>query len=496
MQIWEITVLSIYGLALVFIFFYSVVQFNLVLLYRKARKKRKEVAALAPKMLAEADLPIVTIQLPLYNEMYVAERLIDAVAQFKYPKDKLEIQVLDDSTDETVEIVAKKVAEWQAQGIDIQQVRRPDRVGYKAGALQYGMQIAKGEFLAIFDADFLPVPEFLEKTLPNFQNEKNGVVQTCWGHINENYSLLTKLQAFGLDAHFSIEQAGRNQGGHFLNFNGTAGIWRKATIEDAGGWHSDTITEDLDLSYRAQLRGWRIHYLEDIVSPAELPAAMNALKSQQFRWTKGAAETLRKHFFNVLRAKLPFSTKLHAAFHLLNSTLFICIMFCSVLSVPVLYIKSTSPELKLLFQVSSLFLLSLFALIFFYWNAMRKHHKDGLETTLVFIPKFFMFLSVSMGLSLHNAIAVVEGYMGKKTPFVRTPKFNIKDAKDKWQNTKYFSAKINWLTVFEGLMTLYFGGAIYLGYYLEDMGLFPFHFMLTLGFGLVFFYSIKHSRNV
>ena len=495
MQIWEITVLAIYGLALTFIFFYSVVQFNLVLLYRKARKERSANAESAPTLPSQDKLPVVTIQLPLFNEMYVAERLIDAVAAFTYPKDKLEIQVLDDSTDETVQIVANKVAQWQAEGVDIKHVRRDNRKGYKAGALQYGMEIARGEFLAIFDADFLPIPDFLEKTLPYFSDENNGVVQTCWGHINEDYSLLTKLQAFGLDAHFSIEQLGRNKGGHFLNFNGTAGIWRKKTIEDAGGWHSDTITEDLDLSYRAQLKGWRIHYLEDIVSPAELPAAMNALKSQQFRWTKGAAETLRKHFFNVLGANLSFSTKLHAAFHLLNSTLFICIMCCSVLSVPVLYIKHTSPELKILFQISSMFLLSLLALIFFYWNSMRKHYKDSLEATLVFIPKFFMFLSVSMGLSLHNAIAVVEGYIGRKTPFVRTPKFNIKEAKDKWANTKYFSKKINWLTVFEGLLALYFAGAIYLGYTFGDFGLFPFHFMLTLGFGLVCYYSIKHARH-
>ncbi|MFT6962859.1 MAG: cellulose synthase/poly-beta-1,6-N-acetylglucosamine synthase-like glycosyltransferase [Flammeovirgaceae bacterium] len=495
MQIWEIIVLGTYGLALTFILFYSIIQFNLVLLYRKARKHRAQDVIDTPALPSDEELPIVTIQLPLYNEMYVVERLIDKVAEIEYPSDKLEIQVLDDSTDETVEIVAKKVEEWQAKGVDIQHVRRDNRKGYKAGALQHGMSIAKGEFIAIFDADFMPIKEFLKKTIPHFSNQKNGVVQTCWGHINKDYSLLTQLQAFGLDAHFSVEQAGRNEGGHFLNFNGTAGIWRKSTIEDAGGWHSDTITEDLDLSYRAQLKGWRIHYLEDIVSPAELPAAMNALKSQQFRWTKGAAETLRKHFGNVLKAKLPFSTKLHAAFHLLNSTLFLCIMVCSILSVPVLYIKHISPELKIVFQISSLFVISLIALIIFYWNASRKHYADGLEATIAFIPKFFMFLSVSMGLSLHNAIAVIEGYIGKKTPFVRTPKFNITDTKGDFHKTKYFSTKINWLTVFEGLLAIYFAGAIYLGYYLEDFGLFPFHFMLTLGFGMVFFYSIKHARN-
>lgn len=494
MQVWEIITLAIYGLALVFIFLYSLIQFNLVLLYRKARKQQALHPTSPPPTTVE-NLPHVTIQLPLYNEMYVVERLIDTVANFDYPKDKLEIQVLDDSTDETVSIVGKKVEEWQAKGIDIQHIRRDNRKGFKAGALQYGMKIAKGEFIAIFDADFLPSLDFLMKTVPHFSNEETGVVQTCWGHINENYSLLTKLQAFGLNAHFTVEQTGRYQGGHFLNFNGTAGVWRKATIEDAGGWHSDTITEDLDLSYRAQLKGWKINYLEDIVSPAELPAAMNAFKSQQFRWTKGAAETFKKHFMNVVKAKLPFGTKVHAAFHLMNSALFLCIICCSILSVPVLHIKATSPELKLLFQLSSFFLLSLVSLIIFYWNSMRKEHSDGLETTVAFIPKFFIFLSVSMGLALHNAIAVIEGYIGKKTPFVRTPKFNIKDSKDKWNKTEYFSKKINWLTLMEGLFSLYFIGGIIYGYYLKDLGLFPFHFMLALGYGLVFYYSVKHTRN-
>ena len=491
MEVWEIIILAIYGLALTFILLYSIIQFNLVLLYRKARKNADQDGE-SPTPSTE-ELPYVTVQLPLYNELYVVDRLIDAVASFEYPKEKLEIQVLDDSTDETVEMVGKKVEEWKKQGIDIQHVRRGDRKGFKAGALQYGLQIAKGEFLAIFDADFLPEKDFLLKTVPHFTHEKTGVVQTCWGHINENYSLLTKLQAFGLNAHFTIEQTGRHQGGHFLNFNGTAGIWRKATIVDAGGWHSDTITEDLDLSYRAQLKGWKIQYLEDIVSPAELPAAMNAFKSQQFRWTKGAAETLKKHLMNVLRAKIPFGTKMHAAFHLMNSTLFLCIICCSILSVPVLYIKYTSPELKLLFQISSLFVLSLVSLIFFYWNSMRKEYKDGIETTLAFIPKFFIFLSVSMGLSLHNAVAVIEGYLGRKTPFVRTPKFNIKNSKDKWKNNKYFSKRINFLTLLEGILSLYFVGGIAYGYYIEDLGLFPFHFMLALGYGLVFYYSVKHA---
>jgi cellulose synthase/poly-beta-1,6-N-acetylglucosamine synthase-like glycosyltransferase len=390
------------------------------------------------------------------------------------------------------------VDEWRAKGVNVKQVRRPERKGFKAGALQYGLGEAKGDFIAIFDADFLPEPEFLKQTVPYFQDQGVGVVQACWGHINEDYSLLTKMQAFGLNAHFTVEQTGRNQGGHFLNFNGTAGVWRKACIEDAGGWQSDTITEDLDLSYRAQLNGWRIQYVQDIVAPAELPAAMNAFKSQQFRWTKGAAETFRKHFRNVLRADLPLPTKVHAAFHLLNSALFICIVCCSVLSVPTLIIKHNSPELKLLFQISSGFVVSFLVLTMFYWNAMRREYSDRLEAAITFIPKFLLFLSVSMGLSLHNAIAVLEGYMGRKTPFVRTPKFNLRERGDNWKHTQYLRQglrSISPITLLEGAMAVYFGWGMYLGMTLEDMGLFPFHAMLTVGFSLVFFYSIRHARG-
>lgn len=492
MQAWEIAVLTVYGTALLFIFSYSLIQLNLILLYRKARKE-----TLSTPQWEQPEWPMVTVQLPLFNELYVAERLIDRICQLDYPKEKLEIQVLDDSTDETIEIVARKVQEWQDQGIDIKQVRRPERVGFKAGALQYGMKEAKGEFIAIFDADFLPNRNFLRKTIPHFQDERYGVVQACWGHINEDYSLLTKMQAFGLNAHFSVEQTGRNYGGHFLNFNGTAGLWRKACIEDAGGWQSDTITEDLDLSYRAQLKGWKIQYLEDIVAPAELPAAMNAFKSQQFRWTKGAAETFKKHFLTVAKAKLPFKTKVHALFHLMNSALFICVMCCATLSVPTLIIKDQTPELKWLFQVSSVFVVSMFILMVFYWHSMRKEYKDSLDTTIAFVPRFFLFLSVSMGLSLHNAIAVIEGYIGRKTPFIRTPKFNIQNKQDQWSNTKYLVKGIQGIspiTFLEGCMAIYFGWGMYLGISLEDMGLFPFHTMLFIGFSTVCYYSIRHAN--
>jgi cellulose synthase/poly-beta-1,6-N-acetylglucosamine synthase-like glycosyltransferase len=271
----KIAVLVLFALCMSFVFAYSIVQLNLVINYLKSKKNIKPVT---PPI---NELPFVTVQLPVYNELYVVERLIDKICEFDYPLDKLEIQVLDDSNDETVELIEHKVNYYRNKGFDIQHIRRKERVGYKAGALKYGTSICKGEFIAIFDADFLPKSDFLLKTVPHFNQKNIGVVQTRWGFTNSNYSALTSLQSFGLNAHFSIEQVGRNYNHHFINFNGTAGVWRKKCIIDAGGWESDTLTEDLDLSYRAQLKGWTFLYLEDVISPSELPVEMNALKQQQ-----------------------------------------------------------------------------------------------------------------------------------------------------------------------------------------------------------------------
>lgn len=490
----DLALIIIYASFLTFILLYSIVQLNLVILYRRSRKQERPEDVIAPEMKDE-DLPFVTVQLPIYNELYVIERLIDAVVDFDYPKDKLEIQVLDDSTDETVEVVAKKVEGLKAQGVNIEHVRRPVRKGYKAGALAYGMDIAKGDFIAIFDADFLPVEQFLKKTVPFFfEDDRIGVVQTKWEHINQEYSLLTKLQAVGLDAHFTVEQRGRNQGGHFINFNGTAGIWRRATIEDAGGWQSDTITEDLDLSYRAQLKGWRFKYLENVGSPAELPAEMNALKSQQFRWSKGAAECTVKNLPRVIRAKgMSFNSKLHAIFHLMNSFIFVCILMSALLSIPLLFIKDANQEYEILFQLASLYVISFIALSIFYYTSLARDERSGFTSFGKFIKYFPFFLSVSMGLSFHNSIAVFEGYIGRKTPFVRTPKFNINNKADKWAGKKYIMKSIGILTYIEGLLALYFIWGLYLGFSIGDYGMMPFHVMLTFGFGFTFFYSLKHA---
>ena len=482
----ELTLIIIYGCFLSFILLYSIVQLSLTVIYKRNSKQSS-----SNQEPATEEWPSVTVQLPVYNELYVIERLIDSVAALEYPADKLEIQVLDDGNDESVEVAAKCVAKWQKEGLNIKHVRRPERVGYKAGALAYGLQFTQGEYTAIFDADFVPRKDFLLRTMPYFIDPSIGVVQTRWEHLNEDYSVLTRLQAFGLDAHFTVEQRGRNAGGHFINFNGTAGVWRNACIEDAGGWQHDTITEDLDLSYRAQMKGWKFKYLEEIGSPAELPAEMNALKSQQFRWTKGAAECAVKNLPAVLRTRgLGMSTKIHAIFHLMNSFIFLCVLGAACLSLPILLVKVNSNQYDLVFNLATVFLFSFFVLAYFYWVS-RKSKGDSFGR---FLRDFPMFLSMSMGLSLHNSIAVLEGYMGKKTPFVRTPKFAIQKSKGSWRDKKYRALKANPITVIEALFTFYFIGGVALGIYHQEYGLLPFHLMLALGFGNVAFFSFKHTR--
>lgn len=482
----ELVVVILYSLALLMIFLFSLGQLNLSWHYRRARQKKNNVTSDGmPVML----WPHVTVQLPVYNELYVIDRLIDAVAALNYPKEKLEIQVLDDSTDETVGAIARKIEVIRKQGIDIRHVQRPDREGFKAGALKYGLEIARGSLIAIFDADFVPKPDFLMATVPYFADKETGVVQTRWGHLNKNYSLLTKLQAFGLDAHFSVEQTGRSEAGSFINFNGTAGVWRKACIEDAGGWSSETLTEDLDLSYRAQLKGWKFKYLEEVEAPAELPILMSAVKSQQYRWNKGAAETARKNLGQVLRSGIRLENKIHAIFHLFNSSIFVCLLLAAMLSIPMLYIKFLNPDFNLIFNLGSVFLLGFFSIGYFYWVAAKRMEPTG--TWKYFVRTFPFFLTVSMGLSLHNALAVLEGLFGYRTPFVRTPKFNVTDSVKKWKGNIYVKNKIDLMTIMEGILSIYFIFGIAFGIHLQDFGLILFHLMLAAGFGSVFYYSVR-----
>ncbi len=479
-------IFTIYVLALSYIAIFCLMQFHLLFKYYKHRKV-VEQAQYSPK-----EYPFVTVQLPIFNEMYVVERLIDNITQFDYPKDRFEIRVLDDSTDETVDITARKVAEYKAKGFDIVQVRRTDRKGYKAGALKEDMKHAKGEFFAIFDADFLPKKDFLKRTIPHFENPEIGVVQTRWGHINEDYSLITRLQAFQLNVHFTVEQVGRENGNYFLQFNGTGGVWRRQTIEDAGGWEADTLTEDLDLSVRAQLKGYKIYYLEDTVSPAELPAEMNGLKSQQHRWMKGGAETAKKLLPKVWKSDISFFKKFHATLHLLSSSIFLCVFIVGVFSVPVLYLMDS---IAFPMRYLAIFLTSMLSIVAVYYvgNVKSAWAEESLGKNLLkFIVLFPVFLALSMGLSLHNSIAVLQGYRGKKSAFIRTPKFNLKTIADKMNNKNYLAKKIPFTTVLEGVLSAYFIGAIIYGVIMGTFSFMFFHFLLAIGFGSICFYSIKH----
>ena len=482
-MIWQYIIVAIYTLSLGIIFIFSLGQAYLIYSYLKSKRKEDVIPVLP------LEIPKVTVQLPLYNELYVVERLIEAVCNLNYPKNCLEIQVLDDSTDNSLMVTRQIVEQKRALGFDIVHITRTKNIGFKAGALQHGLELAKGEFIAIFDADFLPETNFLQQLIPYFNQSKIGMVQSRWGHINESYSLLTKVQGFGLDGHFTIEQTGRNHANLFMNFNGTAGIWRKSCIADAGGWQHDTLTEDLDLSYRAQLKGWQFQYVENVVTPAELPVESNALRSQQHRWTKGAIETSKKMVKEIWRTDVGIRKKIFGTLHLMNSYVFIFVLLTSILSLPVLYIKSQGLIPSIYFQLLSVFLLGFVIVSVFYLVASRsKKEKLGLFTKL-----FPMFLSVSMALSFHNSIAVLEGLFGFKSDFIRTPKFNITKSKENFKGNIYVRRSLSKSFYVELFLSLYFFLGLYLAFVLQDFALFPFHLMLFIGFSTLNFYAVKHA---
>ena len=353
------------------------------------------------------------------------------------------------------------------------------------------MERCNGEFITIFDADFVPEKKFLLKTLPHFVDENIGMIQTKWTHLNSNYGFLTKIQAFWLNAHFTIEQKGREHAGSFINFNGTSGIWRKACIEESGGWQFDTLTEDLDLSYRAQLKGWKFIYKEEIESPAELPILLPAIKSQQYRWNKGGAETARKILKNVLTSTIGWKHKIHAVFHLLNGSVFLLILIAALLSIPMLYIKNKNPELNVVFNFGGVFMVGFCSIAYFYWIASK--YTQTKNIVRYFCKYFIAFMIFSMGMTLHNSIAILEGYFGIKTPFVRTPKFNITSKKE-WKGNKYLVQKLNFVTLLEGLLATYFVYGVLSGIKLQEYGLLLFHLMMAIGFTMVFLLSIKSLK--
>ncbi|MFN8865228.1 MAG: glycosyltransferase [Flavobacteriales bacterium] len=481
--------LLLYGLCMMGITVYSVFQFLLAIRWIRYRK-----TLLHRRTPGIGKWPEVLIQLPLYNEKYVAARIIRACAELDYEKSSLHIQVLDDSTDETSAIVADIVAELSANGHSVSHIRRENREGYKAGALAHGMTLSDAPFIAIFDADFIPPADFLRNTIPWLQNDHSvGVVQTRWGHLNEKSSLLTRIQALALDNHFTVEQGGRNAAGHFINFNGTAGVWRRDTIIDAGGWESDTLTEDLDLSYRAQLRGWKFMFLPQVVVPAELPPDMNALKSQQYRWTKGAAECARKNLKRVLSTPgLGASHTLHAIVHLLNSGVFLCIAGAAILSITLLFLMPASDGLRpVLFISGGLFI----STVLFAWvYTISQLGKGKHMYTLIYL--YPAFLVMSLGLFLHNAIAVIKGYAGVQTPFIRTPKYAGENTDSAaFRRMPYASRKAAPTAWLEGLAGLVFLSCAAWGIACEDYTFLAFHLMLGIGLLNTMFLSVVHTAR-
>lgn len=431
--------------------------------------------------------PHVTLQLPIFNEMYVIERLIKSACEIDYPMEKMEIQVLDDSTDETVGIVAKIVKEYQNAGFDIQHIHRLDRTGFKAGALKEGLKTAKGEFVAIFDADFIPKKNFLKIVLPFFNDPKIGMVQTRWEHLNRNYSLMTQIQALSLDGHFVIEQQVRNKANYFINFNGTSGMWRKSCIFDAGNWEADTLTEDLDLSYRAQLKGWKFKYLTDFTTPAEVPSEINSVKSQQFRWTKGAIETCKKILPRVWKSKYPLRMKILSTFHLTNNIVFPFILMACLLNVPIVLIKN-SGEYDTYFMFMSVFVLAFIGSFILYLYSQKDVYDDWRSRVLLF-P---VFMAGSMGFAINNTKAVIEAIFNKKSEFVRTPKYLIVDKKDTWIDKKYVHKKVSLTVIFELIVSLYSFSGVVISIITLQISAIPFQLMYSMGFGLVAYLSIKH----
>ena len=446
-------------------------RYYLVYLYMRHRDSQPvEPPPLTP-------LPVVTIQLPIYNEMYVADRLIEAVCRIDYPSDLLEIQVLDDSTDETTEIAELAVRRCAAQGIDIKYYHRAERTGYKAGALEAGLKVARGEFIAIFDADFLPGPDFLHRLLPHFVDPKVGMVQARWGHINQDYSLLTRIQAILLDGHFVLEHGGRNRAGRFFNFNGTAGMWRRDAIADAGGWQHDTLTEDLDLSYRAQLRGWRFVFLPDVVAPAEVPVEMNGFKSQQHRWAKGSIQTCKKLLPRILQSDLPIPVKAEAFFHLTANFNYLLMTVLCILMFPSMVIRYNMGWYEMLLIDVPLFFAATMSFCNFYIVCQREIHKDWV-TRLRYMP---FLISIGIGLCVNNTKAVLEALFDRKTEFMRTPKYRIEGETDDWVSKRYRQS-VTIQPLIELGLGFYFTATVFYALANGIYGTLPFLVLFQIGF--------------
>jgi cellulose synthase/poly-beta-1,6-N-acetylglucosamine synthase-like glycosyltransferase len=464
---------------------YGLHRYILVYLYYKNRKKRTTEPAGCFQ-----ELPRVTVQLPMFNERYVAERLIDCICKLNYPREKLDIQVLDDSTDETVEVVRNLVERYAAIGHPITYHHRTNREGFKAGALQEGMKTAKGEFIAIFDADFTPPEDFLLKTIHHFADPKIAMVQTRWTHINRNYSFLTEVEAILLDGHFVLEHSGRASSGVFFNFNGTAGLWRTRAIEDAGGWQHDTLTEDTDLSYRAQLKGWKFIYLQDVECPAELPVEMTAFKTQQARWAKGLIQTGKKILPRVLKSDAPRHTKIEAWYHLTANLSYPLMIVLSVLLLPAMIIRFYQGWFQMLYIDLPLFMASTLSISSFYLVSQRELFPKTWPRALLYLP-FLMALGI--GLTITNTRAVLEALIGKQSAFTRTPKYRVENKKDKVGATKY-RRRLGWVPWVELLIGSYFALTVYYALQNENYLTVPFLLLFVVGYWYTGLMSLLQGR--
>ena len=462
---------------------YGIHRFVLIFLYWKNVKNE-------PKPLRHYsidELPSVTIQLPIFNEQYVVQRLMEAVSKLDYPKEKLQVQILDDSTDETVDISKAEAAKLEELGFDVEFIHRVDRTGFKAGALEKGMKSAKGELIYILDADFVPPADILHDMVHHFTDEKVGVVQTRWGHINKKFSLLTRVQALFLDGHLGVEQTARSRSGRFFNFNGTAGMWRKSTIEDAGGWEHDTLTEDLDLSYRAQMKGWNFIYLKDVVTPAELPPDMNGFKSQQHRWAKGSIQCCLKMLGPIWRSDVPLFVKLEATAHLTANFAYLLLIFLCILVNPAMHPESGWVRMLLL-DIPIFFATSVSVAIFYAtaqiavnpvpWRWLRE---------IIYLP---VLLALGIGMSINNGKAVLEALLGQESDFVRTPKYGEKKSKSEVAKSKYKALK-SFAPLLEVVLFLYFSYLVIHAAVSGNWFTMPFLMLFQVGFFLVAYGSLR-----
>jgi cellulose synthase/poly-beta-1,6-N-acetylglucosamine synthase-like glycosyltransferase len=433
--------------------------------------------------------PRVTIQLPIFNERYVIERLVEAISRFDYPRELLDVQVLDDSTDETKQVGSSVVDHFAAQGLPITFVHRDNRAGYKAGALENGLKTARGEFIAIFDADFIPDPDFLRRTIPYFQDPKIGMAQARWTYLNRDYSLLTQVETILLDGHFVVEHGARSRRGAFFNFNGTAGVWRRQAIDDAGGWQHDTLTEDTDLSYRAQLYGWKFLYLPDIECVSELPVDMNGFKAQQARWAKGLMQTAKKILPKVFASDAPFFVKAEAFFHLTANISYPLMVLLSTMLLPAMIVRFYQGWIQMLVIDLPLFLASTCSISSFYLVAQREIHPKTWWRTFLYMP---FVMATGIGISVRNAQAVLEAIAGKKSEFTRTPKYKIEGKQDTFVSKKYRN-KAGWMPYAEVVLGLYFALTVVYAVVNENYATVPFLLLFVWGYLYTGFMSLGQS---